>query len=84
VGSLNGRVSKLEGRVGIPKAEAEREEERRMSETRARVIAELNAFEDRMRRMSEPEREALRNDPRWQAELRELEEQIERRRRGGA
>jgi hypothetical protein len=84
VGSLNGRVSKLEGRVGIPKAEAEREEERRMSETRARVIAELNAFEDRMRRMSEPEREALRNDPRRQAELRELEEQIERRRRGGA
>jgi len=84
VGSLNGRIERLEGRVGIPKAEAEREEERRMSATRARVIAELNAFEDRMRRMSAPEREAWRNDPRRQAELRELEERIERRRRGGA
>jgi hypothetical protein len=82
VGSLNGRIERLEGRIGIPKAEAEREEEKRMSETRARVIAELNAFEDRIRSMSEAEREAWRNDPRRQAELRELEERIERRRRG--
>ena len=82
MGSLNGRIERLEGRVGIPKAEAEREEERRMSETRARVIAELNAFEDRIRSMSEAEREAWRNDPSRQAELRELEERIERRRRG--
>ena len=84
MGSLNGRIERLEGRVGIPKAEAEREEERRMSETRARVIAELNAFEDRIRSMSEAEHRAWRKDPRRQAEIRALEEQIERRRRGGA
>jgi chromosome segregation ATPase len=84
VGSLNGRVSKLEGRVGIPKAEAEREEERRMSETRARVIAELNAFEARIRSMSEAEHRAWRESEECQAEIRALEEQIERRRRGGA
>ena len=82
MGSLNGRIERLEGRVGIPKAEAEREEERRMSETRARVIAELNAFEARIRSMSEAEREAWRNDPRRQAELRELEAELEKRRRG--
>ena len=82
MGSLNGRVSKLEGRVGIPKAEAEREEERRMSETRARVIAELNAFEDRIRSMSEAERRAWRESEECQAEIRALEAELERRRRG--
>ena len=82
MGSLNGRVSKLEGRVGIPKAEAEREEERRMSETRARVIAELNAFEARIRSMSEAERRAWRESEECQAEIRALEAELERRRRG--
>jgi hypothetical protein len=82
VGSLNGRISKLEGRVGIPKAEAEREEERRMSETRARVITELNAFEARIRSMSEAERRAWRESEECQAEIRALEAELERRRRG--
>jgi len=82
VGSLNGRIERLEGRIGIPKAEAEREEERRMSETRARVIAELNAFEDRIRSMSEAERRAWRESEEYQAEIRALEAELERRRRG--
>jgi hypothetical protein len=84
VGSLNGRIERLEGRVGIPKAEAEREAERRMSETRAQVIAELTAFEVRIRSMSEAEHRAWRESEECQAEIRALEEQIERRRRGGA
>ena len=85
--SLNGRIERLEGRIGIPKAEASaqaREEERRMSETRERVIAELETFERRVRSMSEAEREAWRNDPRTLAAKAELEAEIERRRRGGA
>jgi len=83
--SLNGRIERLEGRIGIPKASAQaREEERRMSETRARVIAELEAFERRVRSMSDAEREAWRTDPRTLAAKAELEAEIERRRRGGA
>jgi len=81
--SLNGRIERLEGRIGIfSKTEAEREEERRMSETRERVIAELEAFERRVRSMSEAEREAWRNDPRRLAEIERLEAEIERRRDG--
>jgi hypothetical protein len=82
---LNGRVRRLEKRAGIsPDTEAERGQEWLMSETRARVIAELEAFEARLRRMSEPEREAWLNHPRRQAAFRELKEHLERRRRSGA
>jgi len=85
--SLNGRIERLEGRIGIPKAEASaqaREQEMRMSETRERCIAELEAFEARVRSMSEADREAWRHDPRRLAAIEELEAEIERRRRGGA
>jgi hypothetical protein len=82
VGSLNGRIERLEGRIGIPKADAEREVERRMSETRARVIAELNAFEARIRSMSEAERRAWRESEEYRAEIRALEAELERRRKG--
>jgi hypothetical protein len=82
MGSLNGRLERLEGRIGIPKTEAERAKERRMSETRARVIAELEAFEARRRSMSEAEHRAWRESEECQAERRALEAELERRRSG--
>jgi hypothetical protein len=79
MGSLNGRLDRLEGRIGI--SESEGAKRQYTEERRAEIIAELEA---RLGRMSEPEREAWLNNPRRQAALRELEEHVERRRRGGA
>jgi hypothetical protein len=80
--SLNGRMRRLEGRIGLSEASDARAEHRRTEERRAEIITELEAFERRVRNMSGAEREEWRNDPRRQAKLRELEEEIERRRRG--
>jgi hypothetical protein len=82
MGSLEKRLERLEGRAGI--SEAEGAKRRYTEERHAEIIAELEAFEARMRRMSEPEREAWLNHPRRLAALRNLEEQFERRRRGEA
>ena len=81
--SLGRRLEALEGELRIPETEAKREEERRRAETRARITAELVALEARIRSMSEAEREAWRNDPRRLAELEDLKERLERRRRDG-
>ena len=72
------RLEDLEGRIGIPNTE----EERRMSETRERVNAELERVEARIRSMSPEELKAWRESPQVQAEKRALEAEIERRCRG--
>jgi hypothetical protein len=79
VGDLNGRVRRLEGRAGI--SESEGAKRQYTDERRAEIIAELEAFKARLRRMSELEREAWLNHPRRQAAFRELEEHVERRRK---
>jgi chromosome segregation ATPase len=81
MGSLNGRLDRLEGRIGIPKPKAE-QQARRMSEKRERVIAELEALEAHIKSMSKAEREAWRNDRRLRAAIAEREAELERRRRG--
>jgi hypothetical protein len=70
---LNGRVRRLEERTGIsPEDEAKR---RRYEERRAKIRAELEAFEARRRAMTEEERKASlewlkawRKSPEGQAE----------------
>ena len=84
MGSLNGRLERLGKRIGTPNIEAEREEERRMSETRERVIAELERVEARRRSMGEAEHRAWLESEEGQVLIRALEAEIERRRRGGA
>jgi hypothetical protein len=80
VGSLNRRLKRLEMSTGTsPEDEAKR---RRTEERRAELIAELTAFEARLRGMSVPEWEAWRESPEGQAEERALEAELERRRRG--
>jgi hypothetical protein len=81
--SLGRRLEALEGELRIPETEAQREEEKRRSEVRARINAELKRAEARVRRMSPEELEAWRNDPRRLAELEDLKERLERRRRDG-
>ena len=79
---LNGRVRRLEACAGISESEGVRRQF--TEERRAEIIAELEAFKARLRRMSDPEREAWLNHPVRRAEFRRLEERVERRRRGGA
>ena len=83
MGSLNGRLDRLEGRIGIPKTEAQREQEREQERRKQRVIAELTALEAHIKRMSKAERDAWRNSPQ-QLTLRAEFEEHERRRRGEA
>jgi hypothetical protein len=74
VGSLNGRLRRLEGRIEPPQ---DTDEEKR----RARVIAELQSLEARLRHMSPEEHKAWRESPEWAAEKEALEAELERRRR---
>jgi hypothetical protein len=74
VGSMNGRLRRLEGRIGPPQ---DTDEEKR----RARVIAELQRMEARLRSMSPEEHKAWRESPEWAAEKEALEAELERRRR---
>ena len=77
MGSLNGRrLDRLEGRIGIPKSEAQKEQERR----KARVIAQLNALEAHIKSMAPAERAEWRNTPRSLAEVAKLAAELERRR----
>lgn len=84
MGSIDGRISHLEGRIGLG-SEAEEARHRRQSqeELRAEAIRELNAFEHRIRSMSPEERQAWRNRPSRQEELEELEDLIRQRREDG-
>jgi hypothetical protein len=87
MGSLNGRLKRLEENSGIlPEDEAKR---RHTEKRRAEIRAELEAFEARLRGMSEAERkawweriEAWRRSPEGQAENRALEAELEKRRIG--
>ncbi len=90
MGSLNGRLKRLEGSTYSisPEDEAKR---RHTEQRRAEIRAELEAFEARVRGMSEADKkawweriEAWRKSPEGQAEKRALEAELERRRRGGA
>jgi hypothetical protein len=81
--SLGRRLEALEGELRIPETEARREEEKRASEVRARINAELERLEARVRSMSPEELKAWRNSPEVLAEKEELEAEIERRRRAG-
>ena len=83
MGSLNGRLERLEGRLDISKTEAEREEERRKAEVRERINDELRALEARRRSRTQEEQEAWRNSPQQLARRAAFEEH-ERRRRGEA
>jgi hypothetical protein len=87
MGSLNGRLKRLEENSGIlPEDEAKR---RHTEKRRAEIRAELEAFEARRRAMTEEERKASlewlkawRKSPEGQAEARALEAELERRRKG--
>ena len=78
MGSLNGRISKLEGRIPT----SQEAEKHQRAEDRRAAIAELEAFEARIRTMSEAEHRAWRESEECQAEIRALEAELERRRRG--
>jgi hypothetical protein len=82
VGSLENRLSRLEDRMGTSADQASEARHSSLEEKRTEVRARLEAFEARLRNMSESEREARRNDPRRLAELQKLKESIERRRSG--
>ena len=82
MGSLNGRVKRLEGLV--PRTQEDAEGRQRTEELRAEIIAELEAIERRVRNMSVAEHQAWRQSDEYQAWARELEAEFERRRRGGA
>lgn len=77
MGSLNGRLKRLERSIEPTEDEAKR---RRTEKRRAEINAELKAFEARRRSMSEAEWEAWRESPEGQAEKRALEFCLERRR----
>jgi hypothetical protein len=79
---LNGHLRRLAEALGTPETEAKQVEERRMSETRARIIVDLERAEARWRSMSAAALAAWRRSPEGQAEIRELEEAIERKRGG--
>jgi chromosome segregation ATPase len=80
MGSLENRLSRLEGRTGIsPEDEAKRQH---TEKRRAEIRAELEALEARRRSMSKAEWKAWRESPEWQAEKRALEAELERRRGG--
>ena len=68
----------MEGRFP---ASREVEKHQRTEERRAEIIAELEAFEARRRSMSEVEWQAWRESEEYQAGVRELEAELERRRR---
>ena len=80
---LNGHLRRLAEALGMPETEAKQEEERRMSETRARIIAELARAEAHWRSMSAADLEAWRRSPEGQAEILALEEAIEANTRNG-
>jgi len=82
MGSLNGRVKRLEGLV--PTTREGVKDHQRTEERRAEIIAELDALERRVRNMSVAEHEAWCQSDQYQAWARELEAEFERRRRGGA
>ncbi len=79
MGSMNGRLRRLEGRIEPPEDDAER---RRYEERRAEIKAELEALEARRRRMSPEEHKAWRESPEWAAEKEALEAELRRRREG--
>ncbi len=82
MGGLEPRLRRLEDRMGTSADQASEARHSYLEEERAEVRAKLEAFEARLRNMSESEREARRNDPRRLAELQKLKERIERRHRG--
>ncbi len=78
MGSLNGRIGKLEGLVGRP-------EEAAYNAEREAIIAELEELEEKRRKRlreetpeERAEREAREHDPNRLAAWRDLEEQVER------
>jgi hypothetical protein len=75
MGSLNGRIERLEGRIPAPKDEG-------AEPRRSEIIAELDALAARMRSMSPEELEAYRARPENVAARRALEEEIRRRQEG--
>jgi hypothetical protein len=79
VGNVENRLSRLEDRMGTSADQASEARHSSLEEKRAKVRAKLEAFEPRLRNMSESEREARRNHPRRLAELQKLKECIERR-----
>ena len=80
--SLDKRIEALEDRMGTSADQASEARHMYLEEKRAEVMANVEAFEARLRNMSESERDARRNDPRRLAELKKLKESIERRRSG--
>jgi hypothetical protein len=82
VGHLDGRKTRLKGGIGISGAEGAKR--RYTEERRAEIIAKLEAFEARLKNMSEPEREAWFNHPSRLAAFQELEEEVQRRLERGA
>ena len=75
------RLERLEGRLPDPREDVEKHQ--RTEERRAEIIAELEAFEHRLRNMSKDEHEAWRESEEYTNGVRELEAELERRRRGG-
>ena len=81
MGSMNRRIRRLEERMDPSGALADPDAEERR---RARVLAELREFEAWRRSMTNEEHEEWKQSPEGQEFKRELEEHLERRRRGGA
>ena len=75
------RLERLEGR--LPDTREGVQDYQRTEERRAEIIAELEAFERRVRNMSEAEWAAWRESEEYKNGVRELEAELERRRRGG-
>jgi hypothetical protein len=75
---LERRLERLEGRFPA----SQEAEKHQRTEVRRAAIAELEAYEARIRSMSEAEHRAWRESEEVQAEIRALEAELERRRRG--